>query len=119
MNDEIKVNDYIRTNDGIKQIIKINTGADKTYSGEFILDRKYKNSKSISRKNIIKSNPNILKVLENGDLVNNKYIVVDIHSYGFYYLEDGGISQNQIDVGDIETIVTKEQFEKRMYRVEE
>lgn len=43
MNNEIKDNDYVRTDDGIKQIIKINTGNDKVY-------KKYKDYEVLSIK---------------------------------------------------------------------
>lgn len=118
MNKEIKVGDYIRTDDGIKQIVKINTGIDKTYSGEFILDRKYKNSKSISRKNIINASPNIINLVEENDYVNGHlvvgvrgdYIVTEVATY------DGTLIYYN---NEIEDVATKEQFERIIYRVEE
>ena len=41
--EEIKVGEYIRTVDGIRKIVKINTGNDITIFGTYILDKKYKN----------------------------------------------------------------------------
>lgn len=115
MNEKIKTNEYIRTANGnIFQVKR--TGDKKVYTKETTEDgRMY----GVFKECITKHSPNILKVLGNGDLVNGKYIVADIHSYGFYYFEDGGVSQNQIYVGDIKTVITKEQMEKIMYRVEE
>lgn len=118
MNKEIEVGEFIRTEDGMIRKIS-NANGSKNICGTLYGYLENGEEQYILESKITKHSPNILKVLGNGDLVNGKYIVADIHSYGFYYFEDGGVSQNQIYVGDIKTVITKEQMEKIMYRVEE
>lgn len=123
MNDEIKVGEYIRNKGFIAKVVYKDDDCIECDDYININALEYEESIFIFKHDLeeceIKHSPNIIELIEVGDLVNGKYIVADIHSYGFYYLEDGGASQNQIDVSDIKTIVTKEQIEKIMYRVGE
>ena len=112
MNNEIAVGDYVRAINGKIFIVeRIEDG--------FVIaqDEEYGFSYVLTKEDIVKHNSNILKVLACGDLVNGRYVVADIHSYGFYYFEDGGVSQNQFDAGDIKTVATREQLEDISYLV--
>ena len=113
---EVKVGDYIRTIDGIKRIVKINTGFDKTYYGQYILDKPYKGSYSIAEKNILKHSTNLIDLIEVGDYVNG-YPVIDVYEDHICVI-DFGMSED-IYESDINLIVTKEQFESVQYKVGE
>ena len=109
---EIQVGEYIRTLDGIKKIVKINEGKLSTYYGKYIVFPEYKNSKSINVKNIIKHSFNIIDLIEKGDFVNGQR-VEEKHKDGIF-LEN---MQSFYEEKEIETIVTKEQFEAMEYEV--
>ena len=120
----IKVNEYVRTTDGIKKIVQINEGKLSTYYGKYIVSPEYKNSKSINIKNILKNSPNKIDLIEVGDIVND-YKILEIddmnrsdkkaftvfkhneHSYIMIWGEE-----------DIKTILTKEQYEVNCYKSE-
>ena len=117
---DIEINEYVRTSDGIKRIIKINTGKEATYYGTYILDTKYKGSNSIARKNILNHSKNIEDLLEKGDIINQQGVVC--------FVEDGIVYANDYNFDDslitykkeqIKTILTKEQYEQYAYKVEE
>ena len=61
-----KAGDYIRTIDGyIRRIAKVNTERKAiTYSGTYILDKPYKNSKSVARNKIKNHKENIIDLIE-------------------------------------------------------
>lgn len=128
---EIQVGEYIRTEDGIKKIVKINEGKLSTYYGKYICEPKYKNSSSISIKNIIKHSFDLKELVKKGDFVNG-YEVDDFDGYdeeGNYFEKDLGIpiyddanmdciiEYRPIRLMKIRSIVTKEQFETMEYEV--
>ena len=121
---EIKVGDYIRTIDGIKRIVKINTGDRKTIFGQYRLDKPYKGSYSIAEKNILEHNKNIKKLIKVGDIVTvfsdlhdrmgNQTLKVENEEHLKHLLTgfNGGYFH-------LKSIVTKEQFENVEYKVGE
>lgn len=121
---EIQVGDYIRTIDGIKRIVKINTGDRKTIFGQYRLDKPYKGSYSIAEKNILKHSKNIIDLIEVGDYVNG-YEVKDIDTT--YRIGNGGKEEKYLYMEVTEpiynnfivTVLTKEMFESVEYRVGE
>ncbi len=142
----MKVGDYIRTkNDGIKKITKIDDFYYENYEDDFgHFYREKVNKKlvhytikegegffqggSALEEDIIKSNPDIKKVIEVGDYVNG-YKVVSINTeygpYGVYIeipfvdSESIGCNEDLIEAKDIKSIVTKEQFASMEYRIGE
>jgi len=66
---------------------------------------------------IIKSSPNIIDLIEVGDYVNG-YKIVKKNKYTLY-LEDGLDEESNLYIGqdNIESIVTKEQFESMEYKI--
>ena len=69
---------------------------------------------------IVKSSPNIMSLIEIGDLINKKEVVKIIHFEGdtFYRIELFG-GKAIMNKKDIKSIVTKEQFENMEYKIGE
>lgn len=137
MNDEIKVGSYIRTKEnGICKLLANDVNANGNYTG--YVDRPF----WLRRKNIVKHRPNIIDLVEVGDLVEIEYhapryeervtrlfevvntnmhiVFRNVHCELIYT-----IANNEWAFGDkklkpiIKGIVTKEQMEKIMYKVGE
>lgn len=120
MNDEIKVGDYIRTvQDGIRKVSYIDK--DFVYVKDFYEDL----DGAFTRDNIIKHSPNIIDLIEENDYVNGCLVLEKPYKYFAKTLisldtqQAWGWGVGQMPIEHLETIVTKEQFEKIMYRVEE
>ena len=99
----MNIGDYVRIKNGIGKIIKCN-------SMYFILDTD-KDNIAHDQDEIIKSSPNIIDLIEEGDYV-NRHLVIKRHND--LILED---TFDLVEDEDIETIVTKEQFENMEYKV--
>lgn len=125
-----KAGDYIRTIDGyIRRIAEVNTERKAiTYNGTYILDKPYKNSKSVARNKIKKFSQGIFDLVEVGDYVNgykvydiNTEYLVDINKDGkILYIEKEGFINATITEGkdDIKSICTKEQFSNAEYKLD-
>lgn len=102
---KLKVGDYVRTKEYIRKIRKIEQEYLYCDIGVFVENE------------ILKSSPNIGKLLKVGDFIDN-HCITEIKGTTIY-TNDGWF----IDIEDIEdlvfSIVTKEQFEREMYRVNE
>lgn len=121
---ELRVNDYVRTDDGlIGKIVsepyeyKDSIGHDIDF-GDNNIYNEYE-----MYQNIIKSSPNIIDLIEVGDYVNGKKVIDTYTDYIFDYTEEFKVirfSETDIlhDRKHIETIVTKEQFKSIEYEVE-
>ena len=115
---EIKVNDYVRTRQGY--IAKIENETDDSYWCDDTIEYVYEPSpfifKDKANKIIVKSSPNIGKLLKVGDFIDGMRIIeiedTTIHTLGGWF----------IDVDDVEdlvtSIVTKEMFEQMEYKLE-
>ena len=119
--EEIKVNEYVRTWDGIKKIVKINEGKDITIHGKYIVEPQYKNSSSISVNNILKHSPNIIDLIEEGDYVNGERVLCFKnencdYDIGTEYSDNLG-EYYGFNKEDIKDIVTHEQFNQVKYEV--
>ena len=111
MENEIKVGEYVRTDEGeINRITKIlNDDSDVlTYYC-------FENNMGTLEKSIVKHSPNLIDLIQCGDYVNEMY-VYGIDDYGKRKLID--TERDLFDNKDIKTIVTKEQFESISYKVE-
>ena len=130
--EEIQVGEYIRTKYGIRQIIRM------TDTGLFQVDRKvalndnsvFYFTLSIKQEEILKHSFNIIDLIEVGDYVND-ILIEEISEEGIYnnevFIGNGRkyVSENCGDSyydrayfnEDIESVVTKEQFERMKYTV--
>ena len=123
---KLEVGMYVRFKDkrGIEYIRKIvEIPKDNRYASLY-LDKDANYSKGLSLKNVIKASYNIIDILEVGDYVNgdkvNEVVINEFSSYVIlegigHYVED----LETVEAKDIETIVTKEQFEQMSYKVKE
>jgi len=102
----MKVGDYVRTNGGrIGKVTDLETYCNlviDTDKGELDIQR------------IIKSSPNIIDLIQEGDYVNS-YEVVGVKK-DYIYFEDGTYYCKNYQ---IKSIVTKEQFKSMEYRIGE
>ena len=107
------IGDYVRTKDGV--IFKLNNiiYQDDNYI-QYQLDGK------LEDKDFLKSNPNIIDLIEVGDYVNG-FKVDEIDEKGIYnYNSYDGWRINIASCNDdIKSIVTKEQFESMEYKIGE
>lgn len=107
MQNEIKVGEYIRTKLGdIKQI---------TEGFEFVIERHNKSSN-----NIVKHSPNLIDLIQCGDYVNGKEVIMDLQkSKEWYKSKDDFITCKDytFEEKEIKEVVTKEQFEFISYKV--
>ena len=114
----MKVGDYVRTKDGrISKIASIDSNS--LYSLE---DYNYKYKQDW----LVKSSPNIIDLIEVGDYVNGyrvESVDTEYAPYGVYIeipfvdSESIGCNMDLIRTEEIESIVTKEQFESMEYKV--
>lgn len=115
----MKIGDYLRLdrNQGINQIYDIEDGL-------YILDDVYYDewgdeATFLDEKDVIKSSPNIIDLIEVGDYVNGSYIYNIVNENKktgqprVLFAEEDGVLGN----GDIKSIVTKEQFRSMEYKV--
>lgn len=104
----IEVGEYVRTNYG--RICKV-------INNDYFIPRylECENEMLIDRTNIVKHSKNIIDLIEVGDYVNGQK-VYKITSACIYCV--GKAVQNKFTI-NIETILTKEQYERNCYKVEE
>lgn len=104
----IEVGEYVRTNYG--RICKV-------INNDYFMPRylECENEMLIDRTNIVKHSKNIIDLIEVGDYVNGQK-VYKITSACIYCV--GKAVQNKFTI-NIETILTKEQYERNCYKVEE
>ncbi|MBR1653529.1 MAG: hypothetical protein IJ690_01035 [Clostridia bacterium] len=112
--EEIKVGDFIRSNDGyiakIIEIKKAKRDCDTYYCTDVIMASGF-------YEHIKKHSPNIIDLIEEGDYVNGKLIhKVDIRENSAYIYYGNGKTFCDYQIKDI---VTKEQFEQMKYIVGE
>lgn len=118
----MKVGDYVRFKDkrSITYIRKIVELPQDTRYGAIKIDIEANYSDMLSPKNIIKSSPNIIDLIEVGDYVNG-YLVLDIayspHKALYLLQENNCGALLPRENNDIKSIVTKEQFESMEYKV--
>lgn len=115
----MKVGDYVRTKYGIRKIIQIDNETTSKIRC-YVLDKFYNECKICSSnyiydEDVIKSSPNIIDLIEEGDYVNGEK-VVDKYDYLLAF-GDGQDGNWYIGDDEIKSIVTKEQFESIKYEV--
>lgn len=119
MENEIKVNEFIRTKDGVIDKVIID------YKGK--CNNPNCNRKHIScEKNyynedeIVKHSPNLKDLIQKDDFV-NKCRVYEVEEKGitvYQSVEDSATDYNWISFDEIEEVVTKEMMESISYKVE-
>ena len=121
--DDLKVGDYVRTNDGIFKVTKIDglyIYLDKEY-----FDNQYQMMRDVTfKERIIKHSFNIIDLIEVGDIVNG-YRIDERAEYDVLIHKARGINRSgfMIPVAqyneDIKTILTHEQYERNCYKAKE
>lgn len=115
----MKVGDYIRTDEGIRKIIR-------EYDIYYELDRSlhymYPEGHDLNKEDVddivLKSSPNIIDLIKIGDYVNGNPVCLikeDEHNRKWIYT-DSNYKCGYLEE-DIATILTHEQFEKMMYKI--
>lgn len=112
MENELKDNEYIRTDTGkIDKVINANY-----YMPQYIECEK----DLIFKNNIVKHSPNLIDLIECGDYVNGKEVIMDLQkSKEWYKSKDDFITCKDytFEEKEIKEVVTKEQFESISYKV--
>lgn len=121
MNDEIKVNDYVRTKDGYIAKVTRLENANMIFCDNTVRECWVGEVKHILTENIIKHSLNIIDLVQKKDYANG-HLVLEVHE-NYVIIENSTAScydgEERIDVENIKTIVTKEQMEQMMYKVGE
>lgn len=118
----MKAGDYVRTEDGIKKVLKYNYN-EKYENGHCVwFDNKdYGILFTDEEVNKMKPSPNIIDLIEVGDYVNGRkvFLITDgIEKHLRVADEKGNWGIKDIYEDDIKSIVTKEMFTNAEYRVE-
>ena len=109
----MKVGDYVRTKNGIiGKIIDDNLAQEET---RYEID--YNNKLYYSRQ-IAKSSPNIVDLIEVGDYVNGNKVLAKEENGLLWVFNNDKHDTLYMNKQDIKSIVTKEQFESMKYRIE-
>lgn len=135
---ELRINDYVRTDTGIiekiegiheqnktnETIIKLNKMGGGRYAHILDINSEFAKSfdKDFSRGNIIKSSPNIIDLIEEGDYVNgikiDKILMRNSNEICYTYLyADEKYDVYTLKEIDIKSIVTKEAFASMEYKI--
>lgn len=119
MENEIKVNEYVRMIDGL--IAKIVT---KDKDDHFILDRYYAGGRHLTeievKNDIVKHSNNLIDIIEEGDYVNGEIVdkIFNPRFLSFGELPYIITANNKYEPQEIEEIVTKEMMKSISYKVE-
>lgn len=129
---EIKVGEYIRTDEGIiGKIKRIELDKNDISLKWYVFDKKRPdiniiNEVYINKPYILNHSLNIIDLTEVGDYVNGEYVIQVSKELNCVFIETTYYDElteeekhNFIKSEDIKSIVTKEQFEKVMYKVGE
>lgn len=113
MEEKICINEYVRTKTGkIDKVINNNY-----YMPQYIECEK----RIVEKKNIVNHSFNIEELLGKGDYVNGHQIVDEVYGEDdndLYFEIEGGYNQAKcIKENEIETILTKEQYERDCYKI--
>ena len=113
----MKVNDYIRTEYGIAKIIKIDNKVNACQ-----IDIPLNDFTFVLNENIIKSSPNIIDLIEVGDILlyndGSACRVLEITDNYYLlkgYVDDGYERKEWLEC--VDSIITKEQIEKYKYNI--
>lgn len=127
LKDNIKVGDYVRTENGIDKVMSYRYEPEYE-NGHVVWFKKSDSGCRFTDKDLPKSSPNIIDLIEVGDYVNEckiidicineitnlKYLETDITEFDNIY----ACGHINIYEKDIRSVVTKEQFESMEYKIE-
>lgn len=125
---KLEVGDYVRTKKGIAKILGRVNEPDNYYFKMLITDKYleiHDDTEYIHDLDIIKSSKNIIDLIEEGDYVNGQLVYYDeeLECLGQNFIDaDGNYYFESITKGGdykIKTILTKEQYENNVYKVED
>lgn len=115
MEDRIEIGEYVRVNNDNRNCIGIGKAIRLVNESVYVnMNNKYNLSVCFQINNIVKHSKQLIELIEVGDYVNGKY-VTEINKY-----KDGKSIIALIGIigeKDIQTILTKEQFEVNCYKV--
>ncbi len=124
MENEIKVNDYVRLKDGtIAKVIEIKNQNTDIFNW-YCLD----NDMGTMDRSIVKHSPNLIDLIQYGDYVNGQEVETvygydedgnDKDGMGICEVEDDYAYYKYLEDINITTIVTKEMMESIIYKVKE
>ena len=126
MENEIKVNEFVRYKDG--DIIQIFQKIDREYVIKDNKGRIYTLPESAVYKRIVKHSPNLIDLIQYGDYVNGQEVETvygydedgnDKDGMGICEVEDDYAYYKYLEDINITTIVTKEMMESIIYKVKE
>lgn len=121
MENEIKVGEYIRTNWGhIGKLKRIELDKNDKGLKWYVFDHKEFEEEYINKPYIVKHSPNLIDLIQCGDYVNGKEVIMDLQkSKEWYKSEDDFITCKDytFEENEIKEIVTKEQMESITYKV--
>ena len=113
--EELKIGDYVRTRDGFDRLVDKR----KDFNHDYYWYRFGSGKTMTNPENgfVIKSSPNILDLIEVGDIIKAKtdvkyYEVIDKHNEYLSVIDDDYVS-----IEDIEAIITKEQIASMEYKI--
>ena len=116
--EEIKVGDFIRTNDGqIGKLIRIERD-DIDTSLKWHVFNDAKNERYVNKPYITKYSKNKIDLIEVGDYVNGRKVMYIRDYKEFKRLDFDEDMDDYIYKEDIKTILTKEQFEQNCYKLD-
>ena len=124
MGNEIKVGDWIRTNWGhIGKLKRIELDKNDKGLKWYVFDHKefeinIIKEEYINKPYIVKHSPNLIDLIQCGDYVNG-YKVDNIEKGKLIIGDTTQVIEQIVENNEIETVVTKEQFESISYKVKE
>ena len=115
---EIKVNDYVRTKDGlIRKVVSLDNWVDFVYLDKSYISDEPEYHECFLKEEIIKSSPNIIDLIEVGDYVNGYLVIEKDINNELRYIDLKDRNMKYVKYLDIKSIVTKEQFEQMKYKI--
>lgn len=124
----MKIGDYVRTENGeIGKLINCPKQLKESY-GKWLWFETSVEQRPINKEDIIKSSPDIIDLIEDGDIIHYHNEYIDFISPIIIY-DDGEIASNlydsdgyifldkEKDKNNIKSIITHEQFESMKYKV--
>lgn len=121
----MKIGDYVRTKYGTRPIVDLRKNGKDQIIMVIIRDNQL-NQIGLEMEYIKKHSPNLIDLIECGDYVNGSRVVniyqkdsVVIEKHENIFEEDGTVWSDciEVNVNDIKEILTKEQYEREVFRV--
>ena len=111
---KLEVNQYVRVKGYIGKIININDFREPDMEIAIEIPC-FNDLVFVNRNDIAKASYNIIDVIEAGDIVNGKYVVSSVGKGYINFAEE--VEMMEYEIPEVESVLTKEQFENNCYRV--